>query len=284
MTESDITFIFTVGGDNVHYENMERCIRSIRKHLNDVNFLVLEFGNKLKSDNRVQILNMPDIINFKSGKKVGYLIWKHKYVGALHVKTKFGVYIDTDTVLANNTILDLLKNLSGGIGVTRHFWVPNIAYYQARATDNNSIHEFLDTKLKLNLKDESPFFAGGVFLFENNNETRSVFQDVLKMYDDYYTNKDYVKSITDELFLAAALTSKPHLVRIFGGALNHCSMGDENMPLTEYQGFLYGRNSFESEWQPVSFLHCDTSRRDPSEMYEGSVRSLVRSAFELDEK
>lgn len=283
MTESDITFIFTVGGDDVHYKNMERCIRSIKRFLNNSNFLIIEFGNRLKTDGAIRVLNMPDAINFNAGKKVGYLIWKHKYIGALQVETKFGIYVDTDTVLANNTIPDILSNLSGGIGVTRHFWVPNIAHYQSRATDSSTIHEFIDTKKRLKLSDESPFFAGGVFLFENNDETRGVFQEVLRMYDEYYTGKDYVKSITDELFLAAALAEKPHLVRIFGGALNHCSMGDENMPLASHQGFLYGRNSFENEWQPVTFLHCDTSRRDPSEKYEGEVKKLVRLHFKLDD-
>jgi hypothetical protein len=121
-----------------------------------------------------------------------------------------------------------------------------------------------------------------VFFFENNQETRAVFQEVLRMYDEYYSGKDYVKSITDELFLAAALALKPQLIRIFGGALNHCSMGDENMPLTSHQGCLYGRNSFENQWEPVTFLHCDTSRRDPSERYDGTVRDLVRECFELN--
>ena len=279
---ADVTFVFTVGGGDIHYSNMLRCIRSINSLYDGHRFLVLEFGERLSSHENFEVISLPNIIDFGSGKKVGYIIWKHKYVGALRVKTKFGIYVDTDTVLANNTIPDILSNLNGGIGVTRHFWVPNISYYQARATDSNTIHEFMDTKKKLGLRDDSPFFAGGVFLFENNQETREVFQEVLRMYDEYYSGKDYVKSITDELFLAAALYSRPQLIRIFGGALNHCSMGDENMPLTSYQGCLYGRNSFENEWQPVTFLHCDTSRRDPSERYEGTVRKLVRSCFELD--
>ena len=267
MNGTDITFIFTVGGDQCHYDNMERCINSINRHYHDAKFLILEFGSKLSTTGNREVLNLNNLVDFGSGKKVGYIIWKHKYVGALLVKTKFGVYVDTDTVLVNPNIEQILSSLSGGIGVTRHFWVPNISIYQMRACNVDTYHEFLKTKEKLCLNDESLFYAGGVFMFENNANTAKVFKEVLEMYDEYYTGKDYVKSITDELFLAASLNKHKDIVRLCNGAINHCSMGDENMPLLEHEGILFGRNSFENVWQPVTFLHCDISRRDPSHGY-----------------
>lgn len=282
MNADDVTFIFTVGGERCHYSNMERCIRSINQLYPGAKFLVLEFGNRLKTSSDMEVVSLDGLIDFNSGKKVGYIIWKHKYVGALMVKTRFGIYVDTDTVLTNNTIPHILSSLDGGIGLTRHFWVPNIACYEDRAINGSTMQEFLSVKEALGLRGDTPFFAGGVFLFENNDDTRHIFHEVLRMHDEYYSGRDYVKSITDELFLSASLANKSHLVRIFGGALNHCSMGDENMPLTSHDSCLYGRNSFENEWQPVTFLHCDTSRRDPSERYSGDVRKLVRKAFELE--
>lgn len=282
MSPADITFIFTVGGDQCHYDNMERCIRSINRHYLGSKFLILEFGDKLSTSLDREVVNMNGLIDFGSGKKVGYIIWKHKYVGALMVKTKYGVYVDTDTVLVNPNVQHLLESLSGGIAATRHFWVPNIAMYQARACNQSTYSEFLQTKSKLGLEDDSDFFAGGVFLFENNQETKQVFKEVIDHYDEYYRERGYVKSITDEIFFAAALNRRKDLIRIYSGALNHCSMGDEHMPLIVCEDTLYGRNSFESEWQLVTFLHCDTSRRDPSASYDGDTRRLVRSYFELD--
>lgn len=282
MSPADITFIFTVGGNQCHYDNMERCIRSINRYYQGSKFLILEFGNKLLSGPDREVVNLDGLIDFSSGKKVGYIIWKHKYVGSLMVKTRYGVYVDTDTVLVNPNIEQMLSMLSRGIGVTRHFWVPTIGLYQEKACSQATYSEFLNAKETLGLKNENLFFAGGVFLFETCKETLTVFQEVLEMYDSYYTNKDYVRSITDELFLAASLSRHQDVIRIFGGALNHCSMGDENMPLTTHGGILYGRNSFESEWQPVTFLHCDVSRRDPSIGYEGETRKIVRESFRLD--
>jgi len=201
----DVTFIFAVGGQDCHYKNLDRCIRSIEKFHKNSKFLIIEFGKKLNSTHNKTVLDYSNAINFNAGKKVGYIIWKHKYIGALLVKTKYGIYVDTDTVLANDTIQSLLENTTGGIGVTQHFWVPNIRTYQARTTDETSINEFLALKQKINLSDDMPFFAGGVFTFEKNADTDLVFEMILKMYNEYYDGKDYVKSITDELFLAAAL-------------------------------------------------------------------------------
>jgi hypothetical protein len=279
---NDVTFIFTVGGQSCHYDNMERCIRSIEKKYSNSKFLILEFGNRLKTSENKKVVNLENVINFEAGKKVGFIIWKHKYVGALMIETKYGVYVDTDTVLLNDTLPDIINNIDGGFVVTPHFWVPNIQHYQHKATDRSSIDEFIKIKSMLRLEDQDLFFAGGVFVFENNENTRSILKEVLRMYDEYYTGKDYVKSITDELFLAAALNKRPELIRLCGGALNHCSMGDENMPMIEKDGILYGKNSFESMWQPITFLHCDISRRDPSEKYNGQIRDTIRKAFEMN--
>jgi hypothetical protein len=282
---NEVTFIFTVGGHEGHYQNMTRCIETIEQNYPDAKFLILEFGDSLDIKNdRFTIVKFKNLIDFSSGKKVGYLIWKHKYLGALMINTKYGVYVDTDTVLANDTIPLILQNLDGGIGVSLHFWTPTISHYEAFATTRETYFEFLNLKNKLQLQDDTHFFAGGVFLFEKNSRTIDVFCEILKMYYDYYGNdKEYVKSITDELFLAAVLNKNKDLVRYCNGALNHCSMGDEFMPMIEENNFLFGRNPFDSDFAPITFLHCDTNRRDPSEMYSGTIKQIIRKKFKLDE-
>jgi len=278
----DVTLMYTVGGHDVHYDNMRRSIESIRRTGANPKFLILEFGTKLSSSDRTQVINLPDAIDFNAGKKVGYLVWKHKYIAALEVKTKFGIYVDSDTAMVNNNIPLICLALKGEIGVTRHFWVPDIRHYQARATTPETISEFLLLKEKLKLVDDAPFYAGGVFAFENNDKNKKVFKRVLEMYDDYYSGKDYVKSITDELFFAAAINELCDSVAIFGGALNHCSMGEDHMPMRLYDDNLFGKNPFEENWQPITFLHCDVSRRDPSECYDGKAKEIIRRCFGLD--
>jgi hypothetical protein len=279
----DITFFYTVGGYDVHYDNMFRCMRSIKRTGADPKFLILEFGNKLSSNEEYEVLNLPDAIDFNAGKKVGYLIWKHKYIGALHVKTKYGIYVDSDTVMAGNYISKICEVVDQGIGVTQHFWVPNIDLYEKRACTIDTIDEFLKVKETLGLESADPFFAGGIFIFANNDKNRSVMEKVLEYYSAYYDSKDYVRSITDELFLAAALKNCSADIKIFGGGLNHCSMGEQYMPMAIQDGVLYGKNPYEKSYCPVSFLHCDVSRRDPSQEYTGEMKELIRKYFELDE-
>jgi hypothetical protein len=281
--ENEITFIYTVGGYDVHYENMKKSISSVKSKSSDYNFLVLEFGNKLSSNEEYEVINLPDAIDFNSGKKVGYLIWKHKYIGAQHIKTKYGVYVDSDTAMANNNITQACDKVGDGFGVTRHFWVPNIEIYEQRACTPQTIQEFHQAKTMLGLENLDNFYAGGVFIFCNNEKNQLVMTKVLEYYEEYYGSKDYVRSITDELFLAAALKNCSADVVIFNGALNHCSMGDENMPLMLHDDMLYGRNPFESNWCAVTFLHCDVSRRDPSEEYKGRTKELIRNYFGMIE-
>lgn len=282
LRTKDVTFMFTVGGGDEHYENMERCIESITKNFGATNFLIIEFGNKLKSiRGSRKVISLPDTIDFEAGKKVGYIIWKHKYFAALKVRTKYGVYVDTDTVMVDSEALKkIIPSLSGGIAVTQHFWVPTIEHYQARATTEDTLPLFQEAKKICELNNEHPFFAGGVFIFEKNKQTKAVFQKVLDYYDTFYTDdRDYVKSITDELFLAGALMQSPEVIRTLSGAVNHCCMGDEHMPLILHEEGLWGRNPWEDAWTKVSFFHCNVARRDPTENYEGKLKEAVKSAW-----
>ena len=276
----DFTFIFTVGGDKHHYTNMFRCMRRFERLSFKPKCLVLEFGNQLKTCDDYEVISYPKLIDFNSGKKVGYIIWRHKYEGALQVKTKYGAYIDTDTVIAQDNFKYLVSQLKGGIAVTKHFWVPSIGAYREKAVSGNNVMDFEHARDMLNLSYEDSFYAGGFFLFENNSNVREIFKRTLFFNDSFYSGKDaYVKSITDELFFAAALKERKDLIREIGGGFNHCSMGDEHMPMMLYDSLLYGKNSYELFWTKVTVLHCDVERRDPSEKYEGCLKEEIKKAF-----
>ena len=77
MNVSDITFIFTVGGNQCHYDNMERCIGSINRHYHGAKLLILEFGSKLSTTNDREVLNLNDLINWKD-----YIYFNEVYLQA----------------------------------------------------------------------------------------------------------------------------------------------------------------------------------------------------------
>jgi len=279
---NDLTIYFTVGGNQSHYDSMFKCMRSIKNLGVKPKFLVIELGNKLNSTEDYEVVSFPNAIDFSKNKKIGYIIWKHKYIGFNHVKTRYGLYVDTDTVAVNQTFDYYFSNIQEGVLVSRHFWVPTIGVYNEKAVQPELLQETLRLEEKLGLKPQDAFFAGGVIGFEKTEKTQEVFDDVVKMYNDYYgENVEYVRSVTDELFFAAALAKQPQLIRNAGGALNHCSMGEEFMPIAYHNNTLYGRNPFESMNAPITFLHCDTGRRDPSEKYFNEVKEIIRRKFEL---
>lgn len=278
----DLTIYFTVGGNKTHYDSMHKCIKSIKNLGAKPKFLVIELGDRLSTCDEYRVVNLPDVIDFTKNKKIGYIIWKHKYIGFNLVDTRYGLYVDTDTVAANQTFEHYFSNIKAGILVSQHFWVPTIQDYNAKAVQPDLLQETLSLEHKIGLKPQDKFFAGGVIGFEKTPKTEAVFNDVVKMYDNYYGDKsDYVRSVTDELFFAAALAKSPDLIRNAGGALNHCSMGEEYMPMTYHNEILYGKNPYEELFAPITFLHCDVNRRDPSEKYTGQIKETIRKKFEL---
>ena len=51
------------------------------------------------------------------------------------------------------------------------------------------------------------------------------------------------------------------------------------MNLLYDDGVIKGKNLYEKDYTPVTFFHCDVSRRDPSEYYEGELKQKIRSLF-----
>ena len=62
------------------------------------------------------------------------------------------------------------------------------------------------------------FFAGGVFVFRNNEANRTAMQKVIDVYDEVYTDgTEYARGITDEVFFSGVCENVVDL----GGGLNH---------------------------------------------------------------
>lgn len=278
--DNKVTFYFVVGGGDHHYDNMERCIKSLNERLNfKFKISVLEIGNKLSSHDNVTIFNEPDIIKIESGKKVGFKFWEQKYKIHKYVDTEYAIYLDTDMVLVNNNIPEIIDSIDDKFGVTQHFWVPTINDYEKNAVPAQNMSDFINVKNKLGLKNHFPFFAGGVFAFKVTDENINILKSVSDIYEDIYSSDStYIQGITDELFFSHVLVKNKKLY-ILNGALNHCCMGDDFMPLGENNNILYGKNKFDYDMEPITFFHCDPSRRNPSENYTEPCKTLINQAW-----
>jgi hypothetical protein len=283
-----LTFFFVLGGHISHYDNLARCLYSIKNKSRFENYkvVILEFGNKLKSNDKVRVINVPDEIEFGTGKKVGYKMWQQKYRAALEVDTDYGMYLDTDVVLYHDVFESLIDYVKDGIGVVPHFWVPTIGHFRQNGCppENHPVFDKLITSMGLTHQDM--FFAGGAFIFANNDLNRKRMQWVWDQHVDFYTGKEYTLGITDELFLAGAV-KKFGKGALLPGSVNHCSMGEQYMPMKYENQLLYGCNPYEEKMYPITFLHCDVSshsncNRDPSLEYSGEMKKAVYEAFMLD--
>jgi hypothetical protein len=280
--ENKITFFLVVGGSEQHYKNLDRVVNSIKKRMkNPYKIIVLEVGNKLSTNNLINVINEPDAVLLNNKKKIGYKFWQQKYRASEFITTEYGVYLDTDMVLVNDNFSEIFENIGENFGVAEHFWTRNFRAYLLRAVPLENIRSFLKLKKKINIRLSDPFFAGGVFIYKNNLENRKLLDKVSELYKDVYPETStYLRGITDEVFFSNILAKNNKYISV-GGALNHCCMGDKFMPLSIINGILYGKNHNEKIFRPVTFFHCDINRRDPRENYSGELKEAVENAWQL---
>ena len=272
----NLTLYYVVGGNDCHYDNLLLSVRSVRKLNKDIPIKIFDFSGKWDYDfDNLEVVHLPDEIDF-SKKKIGYLFWRQKYVRALDIDTEYAMYFDTDTSLVQDNFSSILEKIGDGIGSARHWWVPDFSHFRAKAVPPQNLENFRAVCEKLDATEQTPFFAGGVFVFRNNEANRTAMQKVIDVYDEVYTDgTEYARGITDEVFFSGVCENVVDL----GGGLNHCSMGEQHMNLLYDDGVIKGKNLYEKDYTPVTFFHCDVSRRDPSEHYEGELKQKIRSLF-----
>ena len=219
----NLTVYYVVGGNDCHYDNLLLSVRSIRKLNKDVPIKIFDFSGKWNYDfDNVEVVHRPDEIDF-SKKKIGYLFWRQKYVCALDIDTEYAMYVDTDTVMAQDNLSAIMELVGDGIGSAKHWWVPTFKNFATEAVPSKNREDFLNICKNLNVTPNTPFFAGGVFVFRNNETNRASMQKIIDVYDEVYTeNNEYIKGITDEVFFSGICKDVVDL----GGGLNHCCMGE----------------------------------------------------------
>jgi hypothetical protein len=277
-----VTIFYVIGGYHTNYDNLYRSLDSLKKCEYVGKVFILEVGNKLKSTQQYQVYNEPNLISLDGKIKTGYLFWRLKYAMALRIDTEYGVYFDSDVVMVNNNLEELIEECQDKIGVCEHFYVPTINDFEKKVVPKWNIDEFNKFKNKLCLKDSYPFFSGGVFLFKNSINNQGIFKETLNNYNwIYQEGSDYIKGITDELVFSGVLNTRKDSFKILSGALNHCCMGDEYMPVKYENDVLYGKNFKDKDWKEITVFHCDLSRRDPGAAYQDPIKTKIRACFNV---
>lgn len=277
----DKTFFYIVGGQQVHYDNIMRSIRSLRQFDKKSKIMIFEVGDKLKTTADYIVINQPNIIDLNHKGKIGFKFWKQKYVAALYVNTEYGIYMDSDTVVVNDNFDELLTKIGDKVGSAQHFWVPTIGEFHNKAVPPQNRQSFNSVISRLGCSNDTPLFAGGIFMFKNTPIIKNIMNDTLYVYDDVYSvDSSYITGLTDEIFFSGILNKYNAAYRL-NGALNHCCMGDSLMPVKYENGLLYGRNTWESEWEKITLFHCDPTRRNPAKDYNGIVQQQIQKAWSV---
>lgn len=273
--KNDICFIYVVGGNDNHYNNLKNSIRSVRKIYPSAKILIGDFDLKFNfDDNLIKIIDLSQV-KINKEKIYKHIIWQYKYYVAQFSDCQYNLYLDTDTVLANN-LNNLIEESNSKFVISKHFWIPTVFDFLTRTEKQAETYEFIK---KLDLDNNTNFCAAGVFFFEKNEKNLSILKNTFDIHNKIYSNRDYILGIYDETILSSVLQKNIDDVIYYNGSLNHCSMLD--MPLSLNNGILYGKNSFDQEYKPVTCLHCDIFRRDPSQPYNGELKLKIKNLFNI---
>lgn len=272
----DLTFIYVVGGNDSHYNNLKISVKSVKSIYPEAKILVGDFNNKIESSdsNNLTVFDLSNV-KFDKSKTYKHIIWQYKFHACLLTDTKYNLYLDTDTVLAN-PINHLIDDAGDKFTLAQHFWVPTIKDFKQKCCPSSSIQHVE----KLNLKDHMKFGAAGVFYFTNTQKNFNILKNVFDKHNDIYHNQDYIEGIYDEPILNSILhKAGDDSVLFYNGSLNHCSM--KEMPLKLENNILVGCNPYDHEFKPITCLHCDVSRRDPSGPFSGDTKQAIKQLFGL---
>lgn len=249
---ADITIVYTVGGEERHYKNLEKSIRSLERltfkpniHIYDMNKLGIKVSNEIA--------------------------WKSKYTACLEAKGDIIWYIDTDMVVVQDNINKCLDLLGGQLGLPRHWYINDtLDYCQKSCPDPKYTYNVVRPYLKYG---NSAFPAAGTFIYENTVANRNMLNDVLDLYNTFMKYDPIENKITDELILNCVAKCTLH------SAFNHSFMPDQKLGLLDDNTWV-GSSDFENDWDVVSLGHCDTFRRNPSLRVEKPEnQSRIRKLF-----
>jgi hypothetical protein len=253
---SKITFGYIVGGEDKHYNNLLRSMESLEKIKQPHEILILDADGRLQMEDdnpNVRIVHFP-VNEEKDSSWFKPHYWQMRYHLNKYLETDHCFYMDTDTVIVNDRVDELIEEAEDKFLICNHWWVPTLdAYLRNVRVNVGLIDHLLDTD---NL--EIPYFASGLFLFQKDkhDDLFKIFLEKFNSVFDNLPNNTNAQGITDELLLALSLEDFKNY-KMTNGSMNHSSE-QEQMPLKYQDGTFWGKNPQDEEFKKVFAFHNDT--------------------------
>lgn len=251
---SKITFGYIVGGNEKHYRNLARSIKSLERVNQPYEIVILDASNRIEPTKKknVKIVSLPTE-DTNNGDWYKPYMWQMRYHLNEHIETDYCFYMDTDTVIVNDRTNDLIEQAEDKFLICPHWWISTLEDY----TKKVSVNDIALSKLTAGSLD-IPYFASGIFLFQKNkhdfifNKLHEKFNSVFK---DPLIND--TTGITDEVLLCITLNEMKGY-KTTNGAMNHSSER-EQMPLyfDEEKNKFYGKNPQDADYEEVFAFHND---------------------------
>ena len=268
---SKITFGYIIGGDDSHYENLLRSLRSLERIEQDHEILILDADGRLgapEGQDNVRIIHYP-VQEGKGGDWYKPHIWQMRYHLYKYLETDYCFYLDSDTVIVNDRVDDLIKYSEDKFLICPHWWLNDIKdYFTKVRVSAKSIHQYLNAGNAY-----QRYIASGVFLFKRGVHDK-IFKTFSEMFDAIFADGQCPAGITDELLLGLSLFKEGDY-KFAHGSMNHSSNHNQ-MPLKYTKGNFYGKNPDDDKFQKVFLFHNDIKEFYTSDITNGLTPKTIR--------
>lgn len=253
---SKVTFGYIVGGDDKHYNNLLRSLESLDRIKQPHEVVILDADSRLETDD---VMPNVRIIPFPVDEKVdgGWFkphYWQMRYHLNKYLETDYCFYMDTDTVIVNDRVDELIEESEDNFLICNHWWVPRLGDYLSNVRVNfELIREFITDEKILDI----PYFASGLFLFKKEKHD-FIFETFLSKFEKVFKNLPKnvdASGVTDEFLLALSLHETGGY-KLANGSMNHSSEIDQ-MPLEFRDNTFWGKNPQDDEYRKVFAFHND---------------------------
>mgnify|MGYP001328847645 FL=1 len=249
---SKVTFGFIVGGDDPYYKNLMRACESLERVKQDHEVLIIDMDDRLDiEDPHVKIVKS-EAKQLDNDDDRNYFqpdIWKKRYELYKHVETDYCFYLDTDTVVINDRVDELVEEAEDKFLCTQHWWVPTLGNYlnTGEKIDRTNTGKYMPENPR-----EYPYAASGAFLFQKDKHD-ALFEKYQEIYDHIFSDGKLHSGVTDEMILCLALNEWGNF-KFTNGSFNHCAAAAQQ-PMELRDGVWYGSNPNETEMKPVFLFH-----------------------------
>lgn len=246
-----LTFGFIVGGEDKYYKNLMRACESLERIEQDHEIVILDMDNRLEIDDpNVKVVNA-DADAIRNEDERNWFqphIWAQRYNVFKHVETDYCIYLDTDTVIVNDRVDQLIEEAEDNFLIARHWWVPTLQDYVSKVQmDPTGLDKYMPESLA-----SYDYAASGAFLFQKDKHDK-IFNRYMEIFEEVFSDGGLHNGVTDEFILCLALNEIGGY-KFTNGAFNHCAAADQQ-DLKLVDGIWYGKNPQEDDWEKVFVFH-----------------------------